>query len=189
MRHGRHDDPSAAAARVSRASETTPEHAELILVIGSRRGGASPASIAIEADCVAAWRRHSFGSAKSITPTRNAVYGREISTGHRTMAVRDLCEAIADGGAVGRSAARAALEALASALDEAEKSAVARESRDSAIAEFARESSEVSIARLNNESDARLLQEVDEAIASGQKLKAVIVGSKDVIVGSKGGRR
>ena len=91
MRHSRKHPPSKAGARVSPAAETTPaDRTELILVIGSRRKGASPAAIAIEADCVAAWRRHSFGEAKCVTPTRNAVYCRELSTGHRTLAVRDL---------------------------------------------------------------------------------------------------
>jgi len=166
-----------ATARVSHASEMTPaDRAELILVIGSRRKGASPAAIAIEAGVVSSWRRHAYGSSKSITPTRNAVYAREMGSGERGLSVRDLSEAIADGGAIGRAAVRAVIDDLALAIDEAEKRAAVEENRDAAIADFARESSEVSIARLNNRPDVELLREIDEALESGKKLKAVIVG-------------
>lgn len=179
MRHKRKHPRSTIAAPVLPAPETTPaERAEIVLAIGARRKRASVAAIAIEASIVEAWRRHAFGAAKSITPTRNEVYGRDMFNGHRSLAARDFSEGISDGGKIGRAAARAAADAIIFACDEADKKAAAEESRDAAIADFARESSDVSIARLNNKSDAELTREVDEAIASAKKLKAVIAAKR-----------
>jgi hypothetical protein len=164
-------------------AESTPvDRAELILAIAARRKGASARAIGIEADLVAAWRLHSFGKAKTITPTRNPVYACEMSTGVRGIAGRDVAEGIADGGADGRATVRAYLDAAYFALEEAEKAAAAEESLDAAIADFARESSDVSIARLKNKSDAELVREADEAINSGRKLKAILAARRRKVV-------
>ncbi len=148
------------------------DRTSITLLIGSRRKFGSSQAIALEAEAVEGWHRHSVGATKSILPSRGESYGREQGEGLRPLTLSDLAEAIKDGGTAGVASARAALAPYNRAVEEA--SAGPNTSLDQVVADFAQEASDVHIGLLRGRSDVDLQRESDEARARLDAVDAVL---------------
>lgn len=178
MSHRLQHRPFLAPARETAEPKSSPvDRTSITLLIGARRKFATSKAIALEAEAVEGWHRHSVGATKSILPSRGESYGREQGEGLRVLTLSDLAEAIAVGGEAGVAAARAALAPYNRAVEDA--SAGPNASLDRVVADFAAESSDVTEAFLRHQSDEELQRQSDEARARLDAVDAVLAARRE----------
>ena len=142
----------------------------LVLAIASRRDGATPESIGLEAEFIEEWRRFAVGH-PGILKSRSETYARGQNSGQHVLTVSDICEAIKNGGREGKAAARAGLLRL---LRETEPKLGTEESVRAAAESAIKEAGDVTLSVVRGDDRQRLRKEVVEAIEGLQVLQATL---------------